>query len=54
MLLWRVTMRELAQKLDDIDVLLHALTARLEKEEQRLASGADPPPRKPPAGTEQP
>lgn len=48
MLLWRVTMRELAAKLDDIDVLLHELHSRLAKEEERLAAGADPPPRKPP------
>lgn len=35
MLLWRVTMRELAAKLDELDVLLHELHSRLAKEEER-------------------
>lgn len=35
MLLWRVTMRELAAKLDDIDTLLHALQTRLEEAERK-------------------
>lgn len=51
MLLWRVTMRELAAKLDELDVLLHELHVRLAKEEERVAGHQDPPPRKPPAGT---
>jgi hypothetical protein len=44
MLLWRVTMRELAAKLDELDVLLHELHVRLSKEEDRLRDQADPPP----------
>lgn len=46
MLLWRVTMRELAAKLDELDVLLHELHVRLSKEEERLRDSAAPPPPK--------
>lgn len=45
-LLWRVTLRELATKLDEIDVLVHALHVRLEREEERLRDQPAPPPPK--------